>query len=124
MGTPKHPIQPLVQDEYGTQRFQDNKIVRYLLDNGPFDLNDLAGLPFCREDREQFAQLIGYSLSGFGELSYVSRDTYDIAEKMLTITDEKVAELTVLREKLNEIRNLIRQLTTTAFQIHPDDLRD
>lgn len=32
------------------------------------------------EDREQFAQLIGYSLSGFADLSYVSNKTYNAAD--------------------------------------------
>jgi hypothetical protein len=72
----KHPLQPLVKDEYGVVRFKPNKIVRYLLDNGGIDLNWLATIDFSREDREQFAQLIGYSLSGFSELSYVRDKTY------------------------------------------------
>jgi len=71
----KHPIQPIAPDKNGTMRFKENAIVSYLLDNGPFDMNQLARLPFSNEDWEQFAQLIGYSLSGFGELSYVSDDT-------------------------------------------------
>ena len=31
-------------------------------------------MPFTREDRQQFAQLIGYSESGYHDLSYVSDD--------------------------------------------------
>ena len=53
------------------------------LDAGPFDLNKLASMPFDDEDREQFAQLIGYSLGGFSELDYVSDETYDRAEKQV-----------------------------------------
>lgn len=74
----KHPLQPLV-NKSGVIRFKTNYIVRYLLDAGPFDMNKLALLPFSDEDREQFAQLIGYSLSGFSELSYVSDETYERA---------------------------------------------
>jgi hypothetical protein len=79
-----HPLQPLITDNQGVVRFKENAIVRYLLDyNGnpgtKIDLNTLATLPFTQEDREQFAQLIGYSLNGFSELSYVSRETYEIA---------------------------------------------
>lgn len=77
--TPPHPVQPLILDD-GIIRFKRNAIVRYLLDAGPFNLNQLALMPFTDEDREQFAQLIGYSLSGFGELSYVSGETYARAE--------------------------------------------
>ena len=76
------PIQPLYKDEDGVIRFQTNKIVRALLDTGKLNLNDIACLNFSQEDREQFAQLIGYSLSGFGELSYVSDETYGAAEAM------------------------------------------
>jgi len=79
----KHPIQPIAPDKNGIMRFKENAIVSYLLDNGPFDMNQLARLPFSDEDWEQFAQLIGYSLSGFGELSYVSSDTYNAAKSML-----------------------------------------
>ena len=76
----KHPVQPLYWDEHGIRRFKENAIVRFLLDAGPFDMNQLAMMPWSDEDREQFAQLIGYSLSGFGELSYVSDETYKRAE--------------------------------------------
>lgn len=74
-----HPIQPLIMDEQGVLRFKKNAIVRFLLDAGPFDMNKIALMPFSVEDREQFAQLIGYSLSGFSELSYVTDATYEQA---------------------------------------------
>jgi hypothetical protein len=79
----KHPIQPLEKDDRDIVRFKENKIVRFLLDAGPYDLNQLAAMPFSQEDREQFAQLIGYSLCGFGELSYVSDETYNKTEAQL-----------------------------------------
>lgn len=75
----RHPVQPLVFDDKKTVRFKRNKIVEFLLDAGPFDMNTLAAMEFSVEDREQFAQLIGYSLSGFGDLSYVSDETYERA---------------------------------------------
>ncbi len=77
----RHPIQPII-DVNGTKRFKANAIVEYLLDNGGIDMNAISRLPFSREDREQFAQLIGYSLSGFSELGYVSDDTFEAASKM------------------------------------------
>ena len=79
MSNDKHPIQPIVTDENGIFRFKSNKIVQFLLDNGGFDMNDLAMMDFADNDREQFAQLIGYSVSGFGSLSYVSDEAYDKA---------------------------------------------
>lgn len=77
----KHPIQPLEYDKHGTLRFKENAIVTYLLNTGGSDMNKLAMMPFSNEDREQFAQLIGYSLGGFGELSYVSDETFNKAAK-------------------------------------------
>lgn len=76
----RHPLQPLVRDAHGVVRFKKNAIVSYLLEAGPFDMNSLAIMDFSNEDREQFAQLIGYSLSGFSELSYVSNRTFNAAE--------------------------------------------
>lgn len=76
----KHPTQPLELDPNGTLRFKENKIVSHLLDHGGMDMNYLAVQGFSQEDEEQFAQLIGYSLSGFSELSYVSDETLDRAQ--------------------------------------------
>lgn len=78
---PKHPMQPIVLDRSGTARFKENNIVRFLLDAGPYDLNKLALMPWSDEDREQLAQLIGYSVSGFGELGYTSDEVYNKAER-------------------------------------------
>ena len=74
------PMQPLCIDEHGVVRFKANLIVRFLLDTSPFNLNQIAAMPFSREDREQLAQLIGYSVSGFSELSYATDVTLAAAE--------------------------------------------
>jgi hypothetical protein len=76
----QHPVQPLQVDPDGVLRFKPNAIVRFLLDAGPFDMNKLALMPWSDEDRCQFAQLIGYSLSGYSDLSYVSDAEYARAE--------------------------------------------
>lgn len=57
----------------------------YLLKNGGISLNDLAGLTFTQEDQTQFAQLIGYSLSGAGDLSYFDDETWEAANKMASL---------------------------------------
>lgn len=72
----KHPRQPASQDDSGIERFKSNAIVLYLLDNGPFDMNHLACQDFSDEDRCQFAQLIGYGVSGYKSLSYVRREEF------------------------------------------------
>lgn len=75
-----HPMQPIVTDEHGTIRFKENAIVLHLLNHGGIDMNMLARLHFADEHRIQFAQLIGYSVSGFGDLSYVTDEVYAKAE--------------------------------------------
>lgn len=71
------PLQPMYKDDNGTVRFVPNAIVDVLLKTGKLNLNDTSVLEFSDEDREQFAQLIGYSLKGFEELSYVRDETFE-----------------------------------------------
>lgn len=81
----RHPIQPLIIDKHGCIRFKDNAIVGFL-SAGRF--NELAAMDFEQEDHEQLAQLIGYSLDGFGTLSYVSDETYERAAAQLPNDNE------------------------------------
>ena len=79
--------QPILLDEHGTPRFKGNKIVRFLLDAGPFDMNKLRMMPWSEEDYSEFCQLIGYSVSGFGELSTPIPEDVEKADE---IADELV----------------------------------
>lgn len=87
-------MQPVIQNA-DVARFKRNAIVCFLLDAGPYDLNKLALMNFTKADREQFAQLIGYSVSGFGDLSYVSNKAYYAAraqaEKLVANRKSKIA---------------------------------
>lgn len=80
IGPDGRTLQPIELDVEGVVRFKANAIVRLLLDDGKYDMNRLAVLPFSQADREQFAQLIGYSVDGFGELSYASTETVIAAD--------------------------------------------
>ena len=65
-----------------------NTIVRWLKENGPADLNQIAeqgilemdGRGFSQKDHEQFAMLHGYSVNGAGDLSYFSRTMINRAD--------------------------------------------
>ncbi|MCB0247953.1 MAG: hypothetical protein KDI07_05195 [Anaerolineae bacterium] len=116
------PLQPVYKDEHGTLRFKENAIVRYLLDNGGIDMNRLAVLNFNQADREQFASLIGYSLGGFDELSYVSDEASMTAKGMANGETECEARNAALREQLEGIRKGLKEAVPHAFRIHPDDL--
>ena len=92
MAKKRFPLQPIYIDEHGIVRFRPNKIVAFLMHwarSRGMDLNKLCdmGTLFDARDWEQFSQLTGYSVSGWGDLSYVSRDSIsradDRAEKLL-----------------------------------------
>lgn len=119
----KQPIQPLVTDQHGTLRFKENAIVRYLLDKGGVTLNDLALIPFSQDDRMQFAQLIGYSLSGFSDLSYVDDATFEAATAMAEQgMNYKDARIATLAERLDSLKQALREPMAELFGVHPDDL--
>ncbi len=114
----KMPIQPIKDG-----RFIPNRIVEKLLEVAPIDLNNIATMDFTNEEHEQFAQLIGYSVSGFGSLSYVSDETYNTAERICeTGATEDMARIETLQETLRDIRVGLKAASVAAFSIHPDDL--
>ena len=82
----KNPDQPLILDDCKVVRFKENRIVRMLLDeaskNG-YDLNKLAidCYDSNKDDWKQFYQLIGYSVSGFCDLSRVTEAEKQRQEK-------------------------------------------
>lgn len=84
----KHPLQPVANDGNGVWRFKSNKIIEYLFDSGKLDLNEIARMRFTAEDKMQLAQLLGYSLSGYGDLSYVTDESYDAAHASLREEDK------------------------------------
>lgn len=118
----KNPIQPLEPDKHKMLRFKSNAIVRHLLDNGKIDMNALAMMEFSKDDRQQFAQLIGYSLSGYSELSYVDDDAYGAAEAMAKGKSEDKARIEHLETELAALREALIFPMARLFGVHPDDL--
>ena len=110
------PLQPIKD-----HRFVENKIVSYLLDKGPIDLNDLGFMDFDKEDWAQFVQLLGYSLSGASNYMLPAEidAAYEIADNGL---NEKDAMIKSLKQELKEIKKHLRKAAIAAFDIHPDNL--
>lgn len=82
-----HNNQQVCLSEGGVIRFRKNEIVDWLLENASkhgYDLNKIACGNFSREDQIQFAQLIGYSVYGWGTLSYCD----DVVYEQVTSTPE------------------------------------
>jgi hypothetical protein len=100
----KHPMQPIIKAEKGyydkekeiqyyITRFKENKIVRFLLDAGPFDLNQLALMNFSLEDMIQFYQQIGYSTSGFGDIFHEKApDVVEEVDKLSDVLTKKITK--------------------------------
>jgi hypothetical protein len=82
-------MQPVEWDGKGVIRFKRNAIVAHLLDlttlAGICDLNRIvigvARGQFSNEDQVQLAQLLGYSVSGYGDLDFVPRDVVRRADR-------------------------------------------
>jgi len=124
----KNPIQPLGRDAKGVTRFKANKIVQHLLDTHPAcDMNKLATMDFTDDDRQQFAQLIGYSLSGYCSLSsYVDDAAYYAAANVADGMSEKDALIAGLEQKLAELRasvDMLREPVARLLEMHPDYLK-
>ena len=120
-----HPIQPVEEDERGIPRFKKNAIVEHLLDKNTsgMDMNYLAMQNFSQEDREQFAQLIGYSLSGAGDLSYFGKETLVAADMEYEGMSPSDARIAALEAALKKAKDALRDAAVAVFDIHPDDLR-
>lgn len=121
----KNPIQPIEKDDNGILRFKANAAVCALYEwAGPrgFGLNELAVMDINKDDRQQFAQLLGYSLGGYVGLSYVDDDARNAAEKMSEGLSEDKARIKALQEELNIIRKTLQEPMARLFSVHPDDL--
>jgi hypothetical protein len=78
----KHPMQRVKFDDKGVIRFQENRIIVDLFVQGILDLNKIAMNPaYDADDRMQLAQLLGYSVSGYGDLSYTTSKSVRKADK-------------------------------------------
>ena len=113
------PVQPIKDG-----RFIKNRIVDFLVDSLPGGLNKIAVMDFTNEERMQLAQLIGYSVSGYSSLSYVSDESYAATDAIAcgTANNELDGRNEVLRERLKEAEEHVRNAAVALFRVHPDDL--
>ncbi|UTD55908.1 hypothetical protein [Halomonas sp. MS1] len=85
-----YPMQPVSIDSRGSIRFEENPIISHLA-REVSNLNDIAIWCAVNEVdakyQEQLAQLIGYSVSGYGELSYVSDESFERAARLAEVTN-------------------------------------
>jgi hypothetical protein len=102
----KHPIQPLVWMD-NVIRFKENAIVRALYDYSRghgMGLNELMSMPFNQDDWNQFAQLIGWSVSGFGGLYYADPEIVAKADEEADRMTHELLKEAFKKEKGNGTR--------------------
>lgn len=86
-------------------------------------MNDLADMDFTNEEWRQFAQLIGYSLSGYSELSYVDDAAYNEAVSASKNKDPRDAKIAYLEGELKALREGLIKPMARLFEKHPDDFK-
>ncbi|MEG0635816.1 MAG: hypothetical protein RR517_25195 [Pseudomonas sp.] len=67
----RQPMQPIVVAADGVIRFKRNQIIKDMLDlceKHGLGLNEIAMRDYEKDDRSQLMQLIGYSVSAYGNL--------------------------------------------------------
>jgi len=118
-----HPFQPIYMDDNGTVRFKPNKIVEHL---AKARLNDLSTLGFSDEDWDQFAQLIGYSVSAWGGLSYVSSENCKVGDSMVDNPAQSEIEIRiqVLGELVNMLKKTLAKPIAELYGIAVEDLTE
>jgi hypothetical protein len=87
----KQPMQPIYIDHQDVTRFKNNGVVQWIIDSKKLSLNDIDTEAFPAEDVAQFWQMLGYSTSGYGGLSF-------IPEAIVAEADAKAAELIQARK--------------------------
>ena len=85
-------MQPITRASDGVIRFRGNAIVEWLVDTGRVNLNEIASHGFPQADMEQFWQLLGYSVSGYGDLSFISPETVQAADELANRISDKPDE--------------------------------
>ena len=121
----KHPIQNIKEDEQGVLRFVQNDVVDLMLsmlEKHGITLNELhmKGSHIFKEDWDQFNQLIGYSVSGAPISEYIYEAAYNAHKQ--DISPEAALEKNSF-EKLQKLKNNIRESIADIFEIHTDDLK-
>jgi hypothetical protein len=113
----KHPIQRVQVSEDGIYRFVPNAIVKHMVEYGPWTLNDLRAAG-DDNDYAQLAQQIGYSVSGWEDLSVVKRRHSAAAyvEQELAIRDlESATEVNLDRvREVPPIPGIVQEVMVTS----------
>jgi hypothetical protein len=79
-----HPTQPIVLSDDESCVFQHNEIIKWLLENSQFSLEDITNLKntrqFTDDDYAQFLQLTGCRVDTYTQLSFCSQEEKEVMD--------------------------------------------
>lgn len=118
-----HPSQPVEVAADNIVRFKPNAIVKYMVENGPWDLDRLSTIG-TGKDYSQLAQQLGYSVSGWGDLSIVNDARHAAVELNRHVSQQKYeADLSLNLTELKDvppvpgITQTISNVSDSAFMV-------
>lgn len=79
--TSELPTQPLTLED-GKPRFKRNPLVWYLFHSSEISLEGLLALGHDVQYVQQFLQLLGYSVCGYSEMSFIPEEEKEKIEQM------------------------------------------
>ena len=107
----KHPMQHQELKD-NVQRFVENKLITWLVDQLPDGMNSLAW-EFCKEgydaaDYDQILQQIGYSVSG---IPYKNRDLF-------AVTDNQIQPNEAYEQAYKKLKKALAPIVEEVYDIH------
>jgi hypothetical protein len=113
-------------DDCGVLRFVGNPIVRDLLDGRVHDMNSIALGDYTIAQHQEFARLIGYSLSGYQDLSYVNEDDSEMerCDKIQSECEETIESQQYFNKTLGSVENRSKALECIAADLELEEYED
>ena len=105
-------------------KLDENNKYHFLYQQYNCGLNELAEMDFTTEEWCQFAQLIGYSLSGYSELNYVDNAKYNEAIAASKNQDPRDSKIAYLEGELKALRKGLKEPIARLFEKYPDDFKE
>jgi hypothetical protein len=83
-------LREVYTDTKGVVRFRGNAVVEWLFKNGRIDLNTIPCHSLPSKDVAEFWQMLGYSVSGYGDLDFIDRMTVEQADKEAELVQVRI----------------------------------
>lgn len=118
----KKRMQPIVLNEKGVPQFQPNEAINRLFDaHAVYAATLLEAEDFSEDDRQQFAQLIGYTVQAYCKLPFASAEVAAEAQRKGALLVRAAAEAARLK-RFREDRAAMPERNAHLFDLHKSGL--